>query len=137
MRRFSGAGSTMDSGDTRFMESSMASQIAPHRDAPEPSVKASRFFAPARINLLGEHTDYTGGFVLPMAINFATVAEISPRGDGRYGFASKRFPEKLEISHNDRSAFRGSWSDYPVGVLRMLQERGIAPPAFDLTLGGN
>jgi galactokinase len=99
--------------------------------------QAMQFFAPARINLLGEHTDYTGGFVLPMAINFATVAEISPRGDGRYGFASKRFPEKLEISHDDRSASRGSWSDYPVGVLRMLQERGIAPPAFDLTLGGN
>ena len=99
--------------------------------------QAMQFFAPARINLLGEHTDYTGGFVLPMAINFATVAEISPRGDGSYGFASKRFPEKLEISRDDRSASRGAWSDYPVGVLRMLQERGIEPPAFDLTLGGN
>jgi galactokinase len=100
-------------------------------------METSQFFAPARINLLGEHTDYTGGFVLPMAINFATVAEISPRDDDRYGFASKRFPEKFDISREDRSASRDSWSDYPVGVLRMLQECGIEPPAFDLTLGGD
>lgn len=97
----------------------------------------ARFFAPARINLLGEHTDYTGGFVLPMAIHFATVAEISPRGDGRYGFASQRFPEKFDIAAGDRSASRGMWSDYPVGVLRMLQARGIDPPPFDLSLGGD
>ena len=110
--------------------------IATGEDTKDP-VKALEFFAPARINLLGEHTDYTGGFVLPMAINFATVAEISPRDDGRYGFLSKRFPEKFEVSRDDRSASRGAWSDYPVGVLRMLQERGIEPPAFDLTLGGD
>src|ERR1700761_4544771 len=83
-------------------------------------MKSSRFFAPARINLLGEHTDYTGGFVLPMAIHFATVAEISPRSDARYGFASQRFPEKFDIAIDDRSDSRGVWSDYPVGVLRML-----------------
>ena len=91
------------------------------------------FFAPARINLLGEHTDYTGGFVLPMAINFATTPNISPRDDGHYSFASQRFPEKLEIALDDRSTSRGVWSDYPVGVLRMLQDRGIEPPPFDLT----
>jgi galactokinase len=100
-------------------------------------LKSARFFAPARINLLGEHTDYTGGFVLPMAINFSTVAEISARHDGLYSFESKRFPEKFEISLDDRSASRGTWSDYPVGVLRMLQDRGIETPAFDLKLGGD
>jgi galactokinase len=100
-------------------------------------MKSTQFFAPARINLLGEHTDYTGGFVLPMAINFATVAEISPRSDARYGFASQRFTEKFDISIDDRSAYRGVWSDYPVGVLRMLQDRGIEPPPFDLFLGGD
>ncbi|HZL27982.1 MAG TPA: galactokinase [Acidobacteriaceae bacterium] len=100
-------------------------------------MNSAQFFAPARINLLGEHTDYTGGFVLPMAINFATVAEISPRSDARYGFSSKRFPETFDIAVDDRSPSRGVWSDYPVGVLRMLQDRGIEPPPFDLSLGGD
>lgn len=95
------------------------------------------FSAPARINLLGEHTDYTGGFVLPMAINFATVAKISPRSDGRYAFASTGFPQTFETGPDDRSDARGIWTDYPVGVLRMLQERGIFPPGFDLLLDSN
>jgi galactokinase len=115
----------------------MTSETAPHHDGPALPANTSRFFAPARINLLGEHTDYTGGFVLPMAINFATVADISPRSDAHYGFVSQRFPEKLGIAVDDRCPSRGDWSDYPVGVLRMLQERGIEPPPFDLTLGGN
>lgn len=115
----------------------MTSETTPQQNGPAPPANTSRFFAPARINLLGEHTDYTGGFVLPMAINFATVADISPRGDGRYGFISLRAAGKLEIAVDDRSPSRGEWSDYPVGVLRMLQERGIEPPPFDLALGGN
>jgi galactokinase len=122
---------------TSNMEMPTTSETTAPNDAAGSPAKALQFFAPARINLLGEHTDYTGGFVLPMAINFATVAEISRRGDSRYGFTSKRFPEKFEITVDDRSDARGVWSDYPVGVLRMLQARGIEPPPFDLSLGGN
>ncbi len=106
-------------------------------DALEYSVPATTFFAPARINLLGEHTDYTGGFVLPMAIHFATTATISPRDNAQYSFASDRFSDTLVLEPSDRSDARHSWSDYPVGVLRMLQARGIEPPAFDLKLAGN
>ncbi len=93
--------------------------------------------APARVNLLGEHTDYTGGLVLPMAIPFVTRATISPRPDGLYTFTSELLNKTLTLDHSDRSPARGEWSDYPVGVLHKLQERGIEPQSFDLHITGN
>ena len=59
----------------------------------EPAV----FVAPGRVNLIGEHTDYAGGFVMPAAIDFGTLAAISPRSDGRVVIWSENFRE--QISH--------------------------------------
>jgi galactokinase len=72
-----------------------------------------------------------------MAIPFYTQATISPREDGLYTFTSELLSKTLTLDHTDRSPARGEWSDYPVGVLRKLQERGIEPQSFDLHITGN
>ena len=94
--------------------------------------------APARVNLIGEHTDYTGGLVMPMAIGFVTVATISPRDDGMATFRSENYGETVEVVIADLTrAPKGHWSDYPVGVLWALQEAGLVVTGFDMVLKGD
>ena len=95
------------------------------------------FSAPARVNLIGEHTDYTGGLVMPMAIPFTTVAAVQAAEDGQYSFTSEMFRDVKRMAPADRSPKSGDWTDYPVGVLRELQALGIEPPPFALALRGN
>ncbi|HEY6376013.1 MAG TPA: galactokinase [Edaphobacter sp.] len=95
------------------------------------------FAAPARVNLIGEHTDYTGGLVMPMAIDFRTAAVISPRGDGRAVFYSANFDEEVSFEIASLGRARGEWSDYPAGVLWSLLQEGIAVGGFSMTLMGD
>jgi len=96
------------------------------------------FAAPARVNLIGEHTDYTGGLVMPMAIGFSTVAVVSSREDGRAVFYSENYGEEasFEISSLKREP-RGNWSDYPAGVLWSLMQEGIKVSGFNMNLKGD
>ncbi len=93
--------------------------------------------APARVNLIGEHTDYTGGLVLPMAIPFYSFATITSRPDESYRLISENYGADHIVARDDRSGRAGTWSDYPVGVLRQLQAQGIEPPPFTLRLRGD
>jgi galactokinase len=90
------------------------------------------------VNLIGEHTDYTGGFVMPMAIDFQTVAVVTGRDDGRAVFYSANYDEEFgfEIASLARKP-AGGWSDYPAGVLWSLREAGVAVGGFSMSLAGD
>jgi galactokinase len=89
--------------------------------------------APGRVNLIGEHTDYNEGFVLPFAINRRTFAAIALRSDSVARVASSLGGEPIEIPIPDISAQSVSgWSAYPLGVAYALAEAGAAPSGFDL-----
>jgi len=100
----------------------------------EPAV----FAAPGRVNIIGEHTDYAEGFVMPAAINFATLAGISPRKDGKIAVYSENYGEERVFDAESLPA-KGSkhWSDYPMGVVAILAGEGHKIPGFSLSIWGD
>jgi galactokinase len=96
------------------------------------------FSAPGRVNLIGEHTDYAEGFVLPAAIDFATLAGISPRSDGKIALYSENYGEERYFDAAALPAKAGRhWTDYPLGVLAILAGEGYTIPGFSLSLWGD
>ena len=81
--------------------------------------------APGRVNLIGEHTDYNEGFVMPAAINFSTWVAVTKRDDSVVKIHSDVFEEDAEIDLANSAAHgREHWSDYPLGVAIKLKEAG-------------
>jgi galactokinase len=95
------------------------------------------FVAPGRVNLIGEHTDYAEGFVMPAAINFATLAAISPRNDGKIVIYSENFGEERTFDAAVAPKTNKDWSDYPMGVIAIFRGEGHRFPGFSLTLWGD
>jgi len=102
-----------------------------------------QFTAPGRVNLIGEHTDYNDGFVLPIAIFFRTAVTIKPTQGRRIVLQSKTFPDSAEFNLDDPNPEpRKHWSDYIQGVALMIERRGIhlrganLEIASDIPLGG-
>jgi galactokinase len=91
------------------------------------------FVAPGRVNLIGEHTDYAEGFVMPAAINFATLAGISPRTDGKMVVYSENYGEE-KIFDGVQAKRSSHWSDYPMGVVAILAGEGHKIPGFSLSV---
>ena len=95
--------------------------------------------APGRANLIGEHTDYNAGLVLPFAINRRTFAAIGLRTDGTVRVASEGFHGVIEVDFGVQStpALEG-WSAYPLGVVQVLSElTGHAVEGFDIYLASD
>jgi galactokinase len=96
------------------------------------------FVAPGRVNLIGEHTDYAEGFVMPAAINFACLAGISPRTDGKIVVYSENYVEERTFDAAALPAHGSKhWSDYPMGVVSVLAGEGHRIPGFSLSLWGD
>src|SRR5258707_15646226 len=87
------------------------------------------FRAPGRVNLIGEHTDYNDGFVLPAAIDLYTWTAVTPRTDRKLIVFSQNLNEVGEIDLSRQTAVAlDHWLDYIHGVAVMLEKRGIPVP---------
>lgn len=96
------------------------------------------FYASAgRINLIGEHTDYNGGFVFPGAIDKVIMAEIKPNESDCVRVISLDLNEKAEFGLNGEDAPKESWARYIFGVCREILKRGGTVKGFDAVFAGN
>src|ERR1700761_4159531 len=78
------------------------------------------YAAPGRVNLIGEHTDYAEGFVMPAAIDYATLAAITPRSDGKVVLYAENYGEEKIFEADNlskKNSGDGHWTNYPLGVL--------------------
>ena len=98
-----------------------------------------RFFrAPGRVNLIGEHTDYNGGFVLPMAIERGTTVAAAVRDDRKIRILSVNVNEAGEINLDaPEKTRRGTWLDYIEGMARILERRNIILRGADLLINSD
>lgn len=93
--------------------------------------------SPGRVNIIGEHTDYNDGFVLPMAINYATRIALRPREDSRVIIKALDLDEILEFDLGDFKKGKGGWQEYIKGVAWALQEKGHELKGWEGVFSGN
>ena len=95
------------------------------------------FFAPGRINLIGEHTDYQEGFVFPAAVAQGIYIGIQRNEIAHCRLFSIDFQESYTFDPNSFSPKKGHWSTYVMGMISQLQQAGFSLGAFDMVIGGN
>lgn len=93
--------------------------------------------SPGRINIIGEHTDYNEGFVLPAAIDKAVYVAAAPRTDDRADLFSVDFSETVSLELQERAPRPGHWSTYILGVADQFIRRGVQPAGFSLVIYGD
>jgi hypothetical protein len=93
--------------------------------------------APGRVNLIGEHTDYNDGFVLPCAIGFRTHVAVRAREDTKLIMCSGEFPGQFEFDVKALPvAHQSIWCDYPVGFAVALRKNGFSLPSANVMVQG-
>ena len=97
----------------------------------------SIYTSPGRINLIGEHTDYNGGFVFPGAIDKGMIAELKPNGTQTVRAYSIDLKDYVEFGLNEEDAPRTSWARYLFGVCREMIKRRVKVKGFNTAFSGN
>ena len=95
------------------------------------------FASPGRINLIGEHTDYNGGFVFPGAVDKGMIAEIKPNGTDKVRAFALDLNDYAEFGLEEADAPKASWARYIFGVCREIIKRGGAVKGFDTVFAGD
>ncbi len=95
------------------------------------------YTSPGRINLIGEHTDYNGGFVFPGAVDKGMIAEIKPNGTDKIRAFALDLDDYAEFGLTEEEAPAASWARYIFGVCREISKRGGEPRGFDTVFAGD
>ena len=95
------------------------------------------YTSPGRVNLIGEHTDYNGGFVFPGAIDKGIYAAINPNGTDKIRAYSIDYQAMSEFGIREEDAPKEPWARYIFGVVREMQKRGFQPKGFDTVFAGD
>lgn len=94
------------------------------------------FRAPGRVNLIGEHTDYNEGFVMPAAIEFATWVAVAVRPDSRINVRSQSYKDSASFDLRDKNQPRHDWPDYVIGVIEQIKLSGQPFSGADILIHG-
>ncbi len=96
------------------------------------------FFSPGRVNLIGEHTDYNGGYVFPCALSFGTYLAVRKTSDPVIRMATTNFNYRAGISLDKLSEKHGDeWVNYPLGVFSELAKKGFKAQGLEMLYSGN
>lgn len=103
-----------------------------------PESQPRLFFAPGRVNLIGEHTDYNGGFVLPCAIQYGTYMLIRPNTDQKIRLASTNISFQRDFSLEEIPLkLESEWTNYPMGIMDQFLQKNIPLSGFDILYSGD
>ncbi len=95
------------------------------------------YFSPGRINLIGEHTDYNGGYVFPGAVDCGVMAELRPNGTNKVLAYSIDLKDRVEFDINDEQGPRATWARFIFGMVKEFQILGVDVKGFNIAFAGD